>query len=237
MFFLYKLQILDKINKGDNVREKIYRLVLKSDKRSVNYIYDIFISFIAALSIMPLMFKYNIPAFTVINRATVTILFIDYILRFIVSDYIIGRKWLSFIIYPFTLGAVIDIVSLLPFGRIFRVFRIFKILRYMDFFLYIMEVYKRISSILFTVLFIALSYIFITALFMFNAESDSFNNFFEALYWATTALTTVGYGDIYPKTYLGRIISMITSIFGITVIALPSGVITANIIREINKNK
>lgn len=72
---------------------------------------------------------------------------------------------------------------------------------------------------------------------MFNAENDSFNNFFEALYWATTALTTVGYGDIYPKTMLGRIISMITSIFGIAVIALPSGVITANIVRELYKNK
>ena len=72
---------------------------------------------------------------------------------------------------------------------------------------------------------------------MFNVKGENYNNFFEALYWATTALTTVGYGDIYPRTITGKIISMVTSIFGITIIALPSGVITANIIKEINKGK
>lgn len=226
-----------KILKGETMREKIYSLILKSDKRSVNYIYDIFISFIAILSILPLMFKRTLPSFPMIERSTVSILVIDYVLRFIVSDYILGKNLLSFAIYPFTLGALIDLISILPFGRIFRVFRIFKMLRYMDFFLYIIDVYRRVKQVLFTVLLIAMSYIFITALFMFNAEGDSFSNFFEALYWATTALTTVGYGDIYPKTILGRIISMITSIFGIAVIALPSGVITANIIAGIDKNK
>lgn len=224
-----------KILKGESMREKIYSLILKSDKRSINYIYDIFISFIAILSILPLMFKRNLPSFSMIERSTVAIFIIDYALRFIVSDYILGKKFWSFVIYPFTLGALIDLISILPFGRIFRVFRIFKMLRYMDFFLYIIDVYRRIKQVLFNVLIIAISYIFITALFMFNAEGDSFNNFFEALYWATTALTTVGYGDIYPKTMLGRIISMITSVFGIAVIALPSGVIMANIIAGIDK--
>ena len=72
---------------------------------------------------------------------------------------------------------------------------------------------------------------------MFCAEGNNFNCFFDALYWATTALTTVGYGDIYPKTAAGRLISMITSVFGIAVIALPSGIITANIIRELDNKK
>lgn len=225
------------ILKGDYVREKIYRLILKSNKKSISYIYDIFISFIAVLSIIPLMFKNQHPSFDIIEWTAVVILSCDYVLRFIVSDYIIGRKSLSFIIYPFTLGAVVDIVSLLPFGRVFRVFRIFKVLRYMDFFLYIVNIYRSVKRVLFSVLLIALSYIFITALFMFNTEGDSFHNFFEALYWATTALTTVGYGDIYPRTVGGRVISMVTSVFGITIIALPSGVITANIIKEIGKSK
>lgn len=138
----------------------MYHLILKSDKRSINYIYDIFISFISVLSIMPLMFKRSLPSFPTIERATVAILIIDYILRLIVSDYIIGRKKLSFIIYPFTLGAVIDLISILPFGKIFRVFRIFKMLRYMDFFLYVIEIYKKVRHILFTVLLMAVSYIF-----------------------------------------------------------------------------
>lgn len=219
------------------MRRKIYRLVLKSDKRSINYFYDVFISFIAVLSIVPLMFKRELPSFYMIERAAVIILAVDYFLRFAVSDYIIGKGKYSFIIYPFTLGAVVDIVSILPFGKIFRVFRIFKMLRYMDFFLYIVNVYKKVKRVLFTVLLIAMCYIFITALFMFCAEGSNFNCFFDALYWATTALTTVGYGDIYPKTAAGRLISMITSVFGIAVIALPSGIITANIIRELDNKK
>ncbi|MDO5387856.1 MAG: ion channel [Clostridia bacterium] len=217
------------------MREKIYYLILKSDKRSINYIYDVFISFIAVLSIIPLMFKQDFQGFYKIERVSVFILGADYILRFIVSDYILGKGKQSFFIYPFTVGALTDLISLLPTGRIFRVFRIFKVLRYMDFFIRMTEVYKRIREVLFTVLFIAVGYIFIAALFMFNAERSSFESFFDALYWATTALTTVGYGDIYPKTFAGKVVSMVTSVLGIAVIALPSGIITANIINEINK--
>lgn len=60
-------------------------------------------------------------------------------------------------------------------------------------------------------------------------------NIFDAFYWATISLTTVGYGDIYPVTTIGRIVTMISSVFGIAIIALPSGVITASYLDEINK--
>lgn len=78
---------------------------------------------------------------------------------------------------------------------------------------------------------------------MFNAELNKpsvdgvvvFDSFFDALYWATTTLTTVGYGDVYPVSNLGRAISMLSSIFGIAVIALPSGVITAGYLEELKQ--
>ena len=65
----------------------------------------------------------------------------------------------------------------------------------------------------------------------------SFASFFDAIYWATISLTTVGYGDIYPVTAIGRVVAMISSVFGIAIIALPSGVITAGYISEISKQK
>lgn len=81
---------------------------------------------------------------------------------------------------------------------------------------------------------IAIAYIFTTALVMFNMEeSEMFSSFFDALYWATTTLTMVGYGDIYPQTDLGRIISMVSALMGVAVIALPSGVITASYLEEL----
>lgn len=66
-----------------------------------------------------------------------------------------------------------------------------------------------------SVLMIAIAYIFISALAMFAYEPDTFDSFFHALYWATTALTTVGYGDVYPVTDVGKLISMVSSLFGI----------------------
>ncbi|MEG0214985.1 MAG: potassium channel family protein, partial [Hungatella sp.] len=83
-----------------------------------------------------------------------------------------------------------------------------------------------------SVLVIAVAYIFISALIMFCYEPDTFEDFFESLYWATTALTTVGYGDIYPVSIVGRLISMISSVFGIAVIALPAGVVTSGFMNE-----
>ena len=73
---------------------------------------------------------------------------------------------------------------------------------------------------------------------MFNIENSSmFNNFFDAIYWATTTLTTVGYGDIYPLTSIGKVISMFSSLLGVAIIALPSGVITASYLEELRNSK
>ena len=84
---------------------------------------------------------------------------------------------------------------------------------------------------------LAVAYILISALVVFNVEPDSFNNFFDSVYWATVSLTTMGYGDIYPVTVIGRIVTMVSSIFGIAIIALPAGIITAGFMEELkNKN-
>ena len=80
-------------------------------------------------------------------------------------------------------------------------------------------------------------YIIISALIVFNIEPDTFNNFFEAIYWATVSLTTVGYGDIYPITNIGKLVSMVSSVFGIAIVALPSGIITAGYMEELSKVK
>ena len=80
---------------------------------------------------------------------------------------------------------------------------------------------------------------------MFNVEprvnpitgNTNFEDFFDALYWATVTLTTVGYGDMIPVTDVGRLVSMLSSLFGIAIIALPSGVITASYLDELRNLK
>ena len=164
----------------------------------------------------------------------------------------------AFIMYPFTLIAIVDLLSILPSIGLFnkalkvlRVVRLLKLLRLFRFLRYssrietLVLVLKKERVVLLTVLGIAVFYIFATALIMFNVELNNqsadgvvvFDTFFDALYWATTTLTTVGYGDIYPVSNVGRIVSMISSLFGVAIIALPSGVITASYLDELKKEK
>ena len=83
----------------------------------------------------------------------------------------------------------------------------------------------------------AFAYVLVSALIVFNVEPDSFNNYFDAVYWATVSLTTMGYGDIYPVTTAGRIVTMISSFMGIAIVALPAGIITSGMMDEINSAK
>ena len=86
-----------------------------------------------------------------------------------------------------------------------------------------------------TVATLAIGYVLISALVIFNVEPDTFGDFFDAIYWATVSLTTVGYGDLYPVTVTGRIVAMVSSFIGIAIVALPAGIITAGYMDEIQK--
>ncbi len=72
---------------------------------------------------------------------------------------------------------------------------------------------------------------------MFTVEPTTFDTFFDALYWATISLTTVGYGDIFAVSTLGKLITMVSSVLGIAIVALPAGIITAGYMNEIMKNQ
>ena len=146
--------------------------------------------------------------------------------------------------------AIIDLLSLVPsinminkgfkvlktirLIRTFRVLRIFKSFRYSKNIQIILQVGKNSKKALIAVLYLAIGYIFVCALIIFNVEPDSFNTFFDAI---TISLTTVGYGDIYPITTLGRIITMVSSFMGIAIVALPASIITAGYMKEIESDK
>ena len=126
-----------------------------------------------------------------------------------------------------------------------RILRLFKFIRYSNKFQVLGRVIRKERRVLLSVLGIAVFYVFLTALIMFNAEPHfspvtgkaGFTDFFDALYWATVTLTTVGYGDMVPVTDIGRFISMLSSLFGVAIIALPSGVITASYLDELREEK
>ena len=172
-------------------------------------------------------------------------------MRLLTADYKIKKSVVSFFVYPLTPMAIIDLISILPsitvlnssfrllklfrLLRTLKVLRAFKFLRYSKSFDIISNVFKKQKKVLSAVATMAVAYVLISALVIYNVEPESFETFFDAIYWATISLTTVGYGDIYPVTTIGRIVTMISSVFGIAIIALPSGVITAGYLEEVSK--
>lgn len=236
------------------MRKKIYDLIeIKNDAPKTNNIYDIIMMITIIVSIIPLAFKQTNIVFEYIDYITVAIFIIDYLLRLLTADYKLNKSMLSFVLYPFTPMAIIDLISILPTVtflnngfRLLKVFRLlrtlkvlrtFKFLRYSKSFEIISNVFKKQRKVLTAVATMAIGYVLISAFVIYNVEPESFETFFDAVYWATISLTTVGYGDIYPVSTIGRIVTMISSAFGIAIIALPSGVITAGYLAEVNKNE
>jgi len=236
------------------VRKRIFKIIEASNGNDIaSSVYDwTMIVFIVA-SLVPLAFKSQNLPFKLIDQITVFVFIVDYFLRLITADIKLKKKALSFVLYPLTPMAIIDLLSILPsffvinqglkLLKIFRllralkVFRTLKIIRYSSNIQTIINVLKKQKKILFSVAILSCAYILVSALIVFNVEPESFKNFFDAVYWATVSLTTVGYGDIYPVSNIGRVVTMISSIFGIAVIALPSGIITAGYLEEIKTKK
>ncbi len=235
-------------------RKRLYRIIEVADESDkVSSLYDVLMMITIVVSIIPLAFKSTNLAFTIIDRVTVTIFIFDYLLRFITADYKIQKGIKSFVLYPFTLMAIIDLLAILPsimvvnsglrllkvirLLRTLRVFRVFKAIRYSNNIQMILNVFKRTKESLLVVCGIAVIYTLVSALVIFNVEPDTFSNFFEAVYWATVSLTTMGYGDIYPISVAGRIVTMISSFMGIAIVALPAGIITSGLMEEINNKK
>lgn len=227
------------------MRKKIYNIL------NQNAIYDTFMFTVIIMSIIPLAFVKQQSWMTLIDRITVIIFIIDYILRWLVADKL-SNKLNKFILYPLTPMAIIDLLSILPsitllnssfkLLKIFRLFRslrllkILKLVRYSKSITMICNVFKKQKETFITILVMAITYILVSALVIINVEPETFPTYFDALYWATISLTTVGYGDVYAVTTIGKIITMISSFLGIAVVALPAGIITSGLMDELSKS-
>ncbi len=244
------------------MRKKLYAIIEpKYNGKDNRYsrIYDWVMLVAITLSVVPLMFREQPRLFYYFDVFSCTVFIIDYLLRWLTADFR-GKKggvW-AFVLYPFTIMAIIDLLSILPsfkliseafkmtrFVRLLKVIRVVKVIRYFEPLEMIMVVMRKQRVLLLTVLAISVFYVFVTALIMFNAEEQVnpetghflFATFFDAFYWAACTLTTVGYGDIYPISSTGRVISILSMLMGIAIIALPSGIITAGYMEEMRERR
>ena len=241
-------------SEDSSLRKRIFDMVEPVDVTQKRDYYDFFMIVVIVLSLVPLMTHRETPFLRLLDHGTVTIFIIDYILRWATADYKFkDHSVASILVYPFTPMAIIDLISILPslflisktfkalriirMLRAFRAFRALRIIRYSRGMLMILEVLKSSKNSLIAVAGLVFGYITICALIVFNVEPGSFDTFFEAIYWATVSLTTIGYGDIYPVSFLGRLMTMVSSIIGIAVIALPAGIVTAEFMNELQRQE
>jgi len=236
------------------LRQRIYEIIeVSEDNDKLSSIYDIIMMISIIISIIPLCTHENYFAFGIIDKVTVIIFIGDYILRILTADKKLRRGALSFFLYPFTPMALVDLLSILPsltvlakgyrllkifrLLRTFKVFRVFKAFRYSKNINMVINVFRKQKDSLMVVGGFAIGYILISALVIFNAEPETFETMYDAIYWATISLTTVGYGDVYATTTIGKFITMISAVLGIAIVALPAGIIIAGYQDELEEIK
>jgi voltage-gated potassium channel len=197
-------------------------------------------------------------ALSIFEIVSVVVFSIEFILRIYVSDITHPAKSklasvMKFILSPY---GIIDMLAILPFYipfvikvdlrfirvlRLIRFFRVLKINRYNSTLKLIRDVLNEKKASIGMTFFIVFLLLLISAFLMYSVENpvqpDKFQNVFASLWWAVATLTTVGYGDLYPITTFGKIISGIVSVLGIGLIALPTGIISAGFIEKINHSK
>ena len=158
--------------------------------------------------------------------------------------------------FVFSFYGIIDLLTFFPFYlplvfpagavafrmlRVIRIFRLFKINSTYDAFNVITDVLKDKKNQLLSSISLILIMMLASSLCMYSleheAQPDQFSNAFSGIWWATSTLLTVGYGDIYPVTIGGKIMAIVISFLGVGMVAIPTGIISAGFVEQYTKLK
>ena len=244
--------------KLNGVKKIIFKIVQPAEDGAFsNRIFELFITSLVLLSIVCVFattFDLSDGVVRQLNilEAVISVVFtIEYGLRLLTADLLYPDmpRWKAIIRYVCSSIAIIDLLAILPFYlpmvfscnllairsfRLLRLMRVFKLNRYFESLAAIGEVLRAKSCELLGSMFIVMLMLILSSLAIYEVEHDAqpgvFKNAFSGLWWAVATLTTVGYGDIYPITMLGRLFGTITAFLGIGLVAIPTGIISSGLI-------
>ena len=196
--------------------------------------------------------------FIIVEGMTVAFFAVDYVLRIITARFLYPTVKESKAVakYIFSFNGIVDVLSFVPYFlpmlfpmgsvafrmiRIVRIFRLFRINAYYDSFGVIREVLENKKQQLISSVFIILVLMMGSSLCMYSleheAQPDVFRNAFSGIWWAASTLLTVGYGDIYPVTMLGKIFGIVITFLGVGMVAIPTGIISAGFVDQYSRIK
>ncbi|MBO4914217.1 MAG: ion transporter [Oscillospiraceae bacterium] len=192
----------------------------------------------------------------VLEGITVACFLIDYILRIVAAKYIYKKETelSSIVAYVLSFSGIVDLLSFLPnylpfffpagavafrMFRVVRIFRLFRITAYYDSLNAISEVITSKKQQLLSSVFIVLVLMLGSSLCMYSveheAQPDVFKNAFSGIWWSVSTLLTVGYGDIYPITTLGKLLGTVITFLGVGMVAIPTGIISAGFVEQYSR--
>ena len=249
------------LNRGRSFRQHVHALVWPSEHGGrLHQYFDTFIVGCVLVSVLGVVLEsvegihYHLNVeFALLDVISVAIFTLEYLLRIFscVEEKRFRRAISGRARFMGTAGAMIDLAAILPFFleaflhhlfdlrflRIFRMMRLLKLTRFNNATAVVMQGIRREWPVLTASLFVLLLVIVMTAslgyLFEHGAQPDKFENIPQAIYWAVVTLASVGYGDIAPVTPLGRMFTVVVSITGIALVAIPSGILSAAFIDQL----
>ncbi len=238
------------------VKTRVFDIISKDDGSDwASRSFDLLIIALILLSITSIVLesfdslavKYR-TVFRAFELFSVVVFTVEYLARIWTADLMYPEAHYPHLRYIFSFMALIDLIAILPFYlpfisadmrylrmvrlfRLFRLFRVFKLGRYIDALQTIVQVIRLSASRLIMSLALCSFVMLFSAIVMYTVEKpvqpEQFPNVVSSLWWAICTLTTVGYGDVYPITSVGRLFAAIISLVGIGIIAIPTGIIAA----------
>lgn len=242
-------------------KERIFNIIQIGNKDDItSRAFDIFITIVISLNILVMVLEtYSglSPYFPILDGiafVTIIIFCIEYALRIWTADLLYpdcsrSRATIKFLL---SYDGIVDLFTILPFFflsgfiafrilRIIRIFHLFRINGQYDSFAVIFSVLKEKRNQIASSMVIVLILMLASSIGMYYAEHDAqptvFINAFSGMWWSVSTLLTVGYGDIYPVTVMGRIMAIITAFLGVGVVAIPTGIISAGFVEHYTRMK
>ena len=240
-----------------------YMVEVGYDEDIIGRGYDVFSLLVIAVNLLisvlltfdDIVLKYG-ELLSVCEGLTVLFFAIDYVLRLWTSSFLYPAKKpaAAMLGYIFSLNGIVDILSFLPYYlpvffpqgavafrlfRLMRIFRLFRVNAYYDSLNVITEVLKSKAKQLISSVFVIFLLILASSLCMYSVEHEAqpevFDNALSGIWWASATLLTVGYGDIYPITPLGRVLGTLITFLGVGAAAIPTGIISAGFVEQYSR--
>lgn len=252
--------------KREQIRYRIFEILevrtgTDPAARIYDFVYLASIILNLSVSILYTYEKYQIKygtMFLIIENITVALFCVDYILRIWTAKYVHPESNCPRAVrkYMLSFTGIVDMLSFLPYYlpiffpsgavafrmlRVMRIFRLFRINSYYDSFKLITDVLKSKRQQLFSSVFTILILMVASSLCMYSlehaAQPDVFSNAFSGIWWSASTLLTVGYGDIYPITTLGKLFGIFITFLGVGMVAIPTGIISAGFVDQYSRIK